>query len=216
MVIQAMSHAPSPCHVIPLVPDLSHCLLQLCGHTMQHLASGESAAAGEYHHMAARRAAMECPSEPACSGPLAIQIAQADPRLQTRALGDSSTAASKFSAIAARPHDGGDACEVQQASVGALLGSKRPRAGESDAQQRKSQALPKPVLIDFGSVGCMGLLGDARRLLSVLLAALEKTGLRGTVLTGARPHHASAQLSTHPRAAHTISQARRDAGAPCD
>ena len=190
MVNKAMSHALSPYHVISLVPDLSHCLLQLCGHTMQHLASGESAGAGEHHHMAASRAPMECPSKPACSPSLVAQIAQADLRLQTRALGDS-RAASKFSAIAARPDDGGVAHEVQQASEGALSGSKRPRADRSDAQQRKSQALPKPVLIDFGSVGCMGLLGDARRLLSVLLAAFEKTGLRATLLTGALPHHAS-------------------------
>jgi hypothetical protein len=159
---------------------------------MQHLASGESAEAGQPHHLAARTAAMECPSEPACSGPLVAQTAQANPRLQTQALGDSSRAASKFSATTARPDDGGVAYEVQQASEGALSGSKRPRADRSDAQQRKSQALPKPVLIDFGSVGCMGLLGDARRLLSVLLAALEKTGLRATLFTGALPHDASA------------------------
>ena len=45
------------------------------------------------------------------------------------------------------------------------------------------------MLIDFGSVGCMGLLGSPSRLMKVLVSALSMAGLRAVLLTGMPPHH---------------------------
>lgn len=66
-----------------------------------------------------------------------------------------------------------------------LAGSKRPRAEVCDGHQSKAPALGQPALIDFGSVGCMGLLGSASRFLKVLSSALSIAGLPAILLTGA-------------------------------
>lgn len=66
----------------------------------------------------------------------------------------------------------------------AMAGRKRPRAEGCDGSQGPKQASAKPVLVDFGSVGCMGLLGNPSRLLKVLQSALSTAGLRAVLLTG--------------------------------
>lgn len=40
------------------------------------------------------------------------------------------------------------------------------------------------ICMDFGSMGSMGLLGDATRLVNVMALALKQSGLRGVLLTG--------------------------------
>jgi UDP:flavonoid glycosyltransferase YjiC (YdhE family) len=40
------------------------------------------------------------------------------------------------------------------------------------------------VCIDFGSMGCMGLLPDPHYLVKLLLAALQKADAKGILLTG--------------------------------
>ena len=50
----------------------------------------------------------------------------------------------------------------------------------------------QPLLcIDFGSMGCMGLIPDPDCLVAVLTAALQKAGAKGILLTGADPVPAS-------------------------
>ncbi|CAL5219615.1 g1485 [Coccomyxa viridis] len=75
-------------------------------------------------------------------------------------------------------------CAGEQHLGEALAGRKRPRAEECDGSQVQKQASGKPVLIDMGSVGCMGLLDSPSRLLKVLQSALSTAGLRAVLLTG--------------------------------
>ena len=78
-------------------------------------------------------------------------------------------------------------CTEEQDLEGALAGRKRPRAEDCDGSQNQKQAPVNPVLIDVGSVGCMGLLGSPSRLLKVLQSALSTAGLHAVLLTGLPP-----------------------------
>ena len=69
----------------------------------------------------------------------------------------------------------------------AELGGKRE---ECDGSRTKARRTDWPVLIDFGSVGCMGLLGSASAFLKRLRTALELAGLTAVLLTG-DAHHAT-------------------------
>ncbi|GBF95250.1 hypothetical protein Rsub_08281 [Raphidocelis subcapitata] len=57
---------------------------------------------------------------------------------------------------------------------------------------------PGPVVIDFGSMGAMGLLPPAPALLEVLLQALEAAGMRGVLLSGGWAALADAHAALPP------------------
>ena len=76
-------------------------------------------------------------------------------------------------------------CRKEQALSGkAVPGGKRE---ECEGPRSKAQRTDWPVLIDFGSVGCMGLLGSASAFLKRMRTALELAGLTAVLLTRCSP-----------------------------
>lgn len=72
------------------------------------------------------------------------------------------------------------ACDRKQ-QLHALL---KPVLPHSSLEEWKSE---QPlVCIDFGSMGCMGLIPDPHHLVAVLVAALHFAGAKGILLTGIR------------------------------
>jgi hypothetical protein len=59
-------------------------------------------------------------------------------------------------------------------------------AGDT-AEADRSGPYSRPVCFDWGSMGCMGLLGDPQRLLQVILAVVQQLGIHAVLLTGAHP-----------------------------
>ena len=82
---------------------------------------------------------------------------------------------------------GTSARDSEARDMGAMP-SKRPDACENSSHSEGARHLKNSesplVCIDFGSMGSMGLLGDAKHLVEVLALALRGSGLCGILLTG--------------------------------
>lgn len=68
---------------------------------------------------------------------------------------------------------------VRKQKLSALLETHLPQS--SLEEWRAGQPL---VCIDFGSMGCLGLIPDSHYLVAVLVAALQQAGAKGILLTG--------------------------------
>lgn len=68
---------------------------------------------------------------------------------------------------------------VRKQKLNALLETDLPQT--SLEEWRSGQPL---VCIDFGSMGCLGLIPDPHHLVAVLTAALQQAGAKGILLTG--------------------------------
>ena len=86
-------------------------------------------------------------------------------------------------------------CTEKQPLGKALAGRKRPLSEGCDGSQKRESASGKAVLVDFGSVACMGLLGSPSRLMEILVSALSIAGLRAVLLTGLPPSPGALVLS---------------------
>ena len=80
-------------------------------------------------------------------------------------------------------------------------GTEAARAPATNAGRTEPDR--RPVCFDWGSMGCMGLLGDAQRLLRVVTAAVQQLGIHAVLLTGdktchSRRHTKSARPSIRP------------------
>ena len=77
-----------------------------------------------------------------------------------------------------RSGNGGQAGSSDSALAG---GEVAPVSVQPQAQDKQR------VCFDFGSMGCLGLLGPAHRLLQVLLSVAEQLDVQATLLTGSLP-----------------------------
>ncbi|CAK0762025.1 hypothetical protein CVIRNUC_002916 [Coccomyxa viridis] len=169
----------SPC----LTQELSYwpASVKLCGHALEQVdvrpsAQPEARLAHEGAQLGGTAAA------PACSPPQAssAELAKTDPGAATSRSCISHTVETVLNSASSAAHP---ACESRkrQAAGKAVPGDMRE---ECKGPRLKAQRTDWPVLIDFGSVGCMGLLGSASAFLKRLQTALELAGLEALLLTG--------------------------------
>ncbi len=159
--------------------------MQLCGHALEQVdvrpsAQPEARLAHEGAQLGGTAAA------PACSPPQAssAELAKTDPGAATSRSCISHTVETVLNSASSAAHP---ACESRkrQAAGKAVPGDMRE---ECKVPRLKAQRTDWPVLIDFGSVGCMGLLGSASAFLKRLQTALELAGLEALLLTGVARH----------------------------
>ena len=177
----------------PLQKSLLFCMqpidcffqLQLCGHALEQVVEQPSA------QPEARLAHEGAPlggtaAAPAYSPPQApsAKLAETDTGAATWHFCISHTAQAVCNSASSAAHPVCE-CRKRQALGKAVPGGKRE---ECEGPRSKAQRLDWPVLIDFGSVGCMGLLGSASAFLKLLQTALELAGLKAVLLTGVARH----------------------------
>ena len=167
--------------------------LQVCGHALEQLdkqasAQPEANPAHDGAQLGGTAAA------PACIPPQASSaaLAKTDPGAATSRSCVSHTAQAVSGSVSIAAHP---VCEGSEgrASGKAVPGGKRE---DCEGPRSKAQRTDWPVLIDFGSVGCMGLLGSASAFLKRLRTALELAGLKAVLLTGV-VRRASIQRQCH-------------------
>lgn len=68
---------------------------------------------------------------------------------------------------------------IRKQKLSALLETVLPQSSLEEWQSGQSL-----LCIDYGSMGCLGLIPDPNHLVAVLVTALQKAGAKGILLTG--------------------------------
>ena len=159
-------------------------LLQLCGHALEQADKQLSwQPAASIAHEGTQLGGTAAAAAPACSPPQAASAEHAEispgAAILHSCTSHTAQAASDSASTAVAP--------VRERREGQALGKAAPggKREECEGPRIEAQCADWPVLIDFGAVGCMGLLGSASALLKRLRTALELAGLQAVLLTGA-------------------------------